>query len=82
MLATEPVLKAPDFTNPCKLFVDASDKGIGSVLVQDDEKVDHPVCYFSKKLNKHQQNYSTIEKECPALILSLKHVEVYLSAPT
>jgi hypothetical protein len=41
------------------------------------------VCYFSKKLNKHQRNYSTIEKECLALILALQHFEVYIgSAPS
>ena len=37
MLATEPVLTAPDFTKPFKLSVDASDIGIGSVLEQEDE---------------------------------------------
>ena len=26
--------------------------------------VDHLVSYFSKRFNKHQNNYSTIEKEC------------------
>ena len=34
---------------------------------------DHPVSYFSKKFNKHQKNYSTIEKECLSLILALQH---------
>ena len=83
MLASEQVLKAPDFTNPFKLYVDASDVGVGSVLLQeDDNSFNHPVCYFSKKLNKQQVNYSTIEKECLALVLSLKHFEVYLSTPT
>lgn len=32
-------------------------------------------------MNKQQVNYSTIEKECLALVLSLKHFEVYLSTP-
>ena len=80
MLANEPILMAPDFSKPFKLAVDASDIGIGSVLIQeDDQSIDHPICYFSKKLNKHQLNYSTIEKECLALVLSLQHFEVYLS---
>jgi hypothetical protein len=51
------------------------------VLLQEDaDGIDHPVCYFSRKLNKHQKKYSTIEKECLALLLSLQHFEVYLSA--
>ena len=50
-------------------------------MLQDDQNgVEHPVCYFSKKLNKHQRNYSTIEKECLALILALQHFEVYISS--
>ena len=39
------------------------------VMSQDDD-VDHPICYFSRKLNKNQRNYSTIEKECLSLILA------------
>ena len=63
------------------MAVDASDVGAGSVLLQEDDNgVDHPVCYFSKKFNKHQRNYSTIEKECLSLILALQHFEVYLAS--
>ena len=32
-------------------------------MQEDGNGVDHPVSYFSKKFNKHQKNYSTIEKE-------------------
>ena len=39
--------------------------------------IDHPVCYYSKKFNKHQRNYSTVEKECLSLILALWNFEVY-----
>ena len=63
------------------LATDASDVGVGSVLLQeDDQNVDHPVCYFPKKLNCHQQNYSTVEKEALALLLALQHFKVYLEA--
>lgn len=34
---------------------------------------------FQKKLNRHQQVYSTIEKEALALVLAVQHFEVYLS---
>ena len=47
---------------------------------KDDGGVDHPVAYYSKKLDKHQVNYSTIEKEALALQRSLEHFEVYLQA--
>ena len=41
--------------------------------------VAHPVCYYSKKLNKHQRNYSSIEKEGLSLILALQNFEVNLA---
>ena len=64
-----------------KLAVDASDIGAGAVLIQeDDSNIEHPVCYFSKKFDRHQRNYSTIEKECLAIILAFQHFEVYLSS--
>ena len=57
--------------------------GIGAVLLQEDNNgIDHQVCYFSKKFNKHQKNYSTIEKECLALILAIQQFEVYLTSST
>ena len=81
ILKNEPVLSAPNFANEFKLAVDASDTGAGSVLMQEDGNgVDHPVSYFSKRFNKHQKNYSTIEKECLSLILALQHFEVYLTS--
>jgi hypothetical protein len=81
ILTHSPVLAAPDFDNPFSLTVDASDRAVGAVLLQKDvDGIDHPVGYFSKKLNKHQTNYSTIEKEALALLLALKHFEVYISS--
>ena len=81
MLQSAPVLRAPDFGSPFKLAVDASDVAAGAVLLQDDDEgVEHPVCYFSKKFTKSQQNYSTVEKECLALVLALQHFEVYVSS--
>ena len=83
ILMNSPVLTAPNFNNQFKLMVDASDVGCGAVLTQEvEDKIDHPVCYFSKKFDKHQQNYSTIEKECLAMLLALQHFEVYVSTPT
>jgi len=60
LLLSIPVLKAPDFTKPFKLMVDASDVGSGAVLLQEGDKgIDHPACYYSYKFNNHQKNYST-----------------------
>ena len=61
-------------------MVDASGVGAGAVLMQHDSKgIEHPVCYFSRKFNQHQKNYSTIEKEALALVLAVQHFDVYLN---
>ena len=44
-------------------------------MQEDCNGVDYPVSYFSKKFNKHQKNYSAIEKECLSPILALQHFE-------
>lgn len=81
LLCSSPVLSAPNFSVPFKLEVDASAVGAGAVLLQEDEEgIDHPICFFSKKFNRHQCNYSTIEKEALALLLSLQHFEVYVGS--
>lgn len=81
LLINSPILFAPDFSSPFLLAVDASDTGAGAVLLQRDQTgVEHPVCYFSRKFNKHQQRYSTIEKEALALVLALQHFDVYVGS--
>lgn len=81
LLCHAPVLSAPDCSRPFKLEVDASAVGAGAVLMQEDDSgVDHPVSYFSRKFNKHQLAYSTIEKETLSLLLALQHFEVYLGS--
>ena len=81
LLSEAPVLAAPDFSKPFQLEIDASSIGAGAVLLQEDGcGVAHPVCYFSRKFNKHQLNYSTIEKEALALLLALQHFDVYVGS--
>lgn len=42
-----------------------------------DEKL-FPVCYTSKKLTSAERIYSTIEKECLAIVWSIKRFHLYL----
>ena len=81
LLLTAPVLVTPDYQKPFKMHVDASDYRAGAVLLQESEqKIDHPISYFSQKFDSHQRNYSTCEKETLALILALRYFDFYLSA--
>lgn len=81
LLATAPVLQMADFQRPFTLQVDACDVGLGAVLLQRSPDTDllHPVCYYSAKFKKHQRNYSTIEKECLALIMALDKFGFFLN---
>lgn len=81
LLCHAPVLGAPDSSRPYKLEIDASAVGAGAVLLQEDSTgIDHPISYFSRKFNKYQLRYSTIEKETLSLLLALQHFEVYLGS--
>ena len=49
ILGNSPALLAPNFKTSFKLAVDTRDIGIGAVLLQEDDNcIDHPVCYFLK----------------------------------
>ena len=61
------------------IYVDASENGIGGMLGQECDGIVKPVAYMSKKLLKHQKNYSVIEKEALALLKCLEKFEVYLA---
>ena len=68
-----------DFSCPFILQTDASEVGVGAVLIQiDAEGCDHPVAYFSRKLLPREQKYATIEKECLAIKLGVEAFQVYL----
>ena len=77
-LTSEPILRLPDPAKTYFLRTDASNNGIGAVLMQlHDEKL-FPVCYASKKLSSAERNYSTIEKECLAIVWGIKRFYLYL----
>jgi len=46
-LATQPILRPPDFGQPFSLAVDASDVAIGAVLFQEVDEIVHSICYYS-----------------------------------
>lgn len=79
-LTTQPILRPPDFTKPFCLAVDASDVAIGAVLFQEIDGLEHPICYYSKKLDSHQKHYSTVEKEALGLILAVRTFSVYFGS--
>ena len=78
LLSCEPVLKLPDFTREFVLRTDASNVGIGGVLMQKYDDQYFPVMYISKKLLDRERNYSTIERECLAVVWAVEKLQKYL----
>jgi len=62
--------------------VDASQVCIGASLFQYYDEVEHPVCFFSRKLRSHETRYSTVEKEALALVTAVRAFSVYFGSST
>ena len=77
-LACNPVLCLPDFSKPFFLRTDASDNGLGAVLLQDIEGTKMPIAYASRKLLDRERNYATIEQECLGIVWALDKFKNYL----
>jgi reverse transcriptase-like protein len=77
-MATTPVLCIPDPALPFTVTTDASDFAVGAVLSQDQGNGAQPVAFTSRKMNEHERNYATHEKETLAVMHALKKWRVYL----
>ena len=77
-LANPPILHLPDLNRNFVLRTDASDIGVGAVLLQMHDEEKFPVAYASRKLLPREKAYSTIEKECLAIVWAVRKFEPYL----
>ncbi|KAI3364054.1 hypothetical protein L3Q82_010884 [Scortum barcoo] len=77
-LGKNPVLYSPGFEKPFILQKDASERGIGAVLLQGPPEDQHPVAFISHKLFPREGCYSTVEKEALAMKWALDSFKYYL----
>nr|KYP44148.1 Retrovirus-related Pol polyprotein from transposon 17.6 [Cajanus cajan] len=73
-LTTSPVLVLLDSSEPFDVYCDASDQGLGCVLMQN-RKV---VAYASRQLKNHERNYPTHDLELATVVFALKIWRHYL----
>lgn len=73
LVVTAPVLAFYDPREPAVVSVDASQYGLGAVLLQ----AGHPIAYASVTLSKSQRNYAQIEKELLAVVFGCELFHQY-----
>jgi hypothetical protein len=68
LLTTAPILAQHDIEKPFDVFCDASDTGLGCVLMQEGRVI----AYASRQLRKHEVNYPTHDLELATVVHALK----------
>jgi hypothetical protein len=73
-LMTAPVLAMPNTALPYEVVCDASDAGVGAVLLQDGR----PLAFESRKLTPAEQGYHATDRECLAVVHAMRTWRCYL----
>jgi hypothetical protein len=68
LLTTAPVLAQPNIDKSFDVHCDASDTGIGGVLMH----ADHAIAYASRQLRHHKEHYHTHDLELSTVVHVLK----------
>ena len=72
-LETPPILVFPNFKNTFYLATDASNIGIGGVLMQKIDNKFRPLAYYSRKLKPNEAKLSVTDREALAVVQNLIH---------
>ena len=77
-ISSDPILLLPDLQRKFILHTDASNTGLGAVLLQEQDGVKRPVAFHSRKLRPRETRYSVVEKECLAIVWGIQKCAAYL----
>ncbi len=67
-ISQETMLNFPEFNKPFHIFTDASNYQLGAVIMQEEK----PIAFYSRKMDKAQQRYTTGEQELLSIVETLK----------
>ena len=73
-MTTAPILTLPSGSGGFVVFTDASNVGLGCVLMQNDKVI----AYGLRQLKDHRKNYATHDFELAAVVFALKMWRHYL----
>ena len=75
LVTSQPVLRYYDVKEEVTLQCDASEKGLGTTLLQNGQ----PVAFASRTLSPTEQRYAQIEKECLAIVFGCTKFSQYIT---
>jgi len=79
ILTNKPILKLYDPLSEMEVHCDASQLGLGAILLQKDERASmHPVAYASRQTTAEESRYHSTELETLAVVWSLQKFRTYL----
>lgn len=77
-LVSAPILSSSDFSKAFCVQCDASDVGLGGVLIQEQRGEEKVIAFASRTLMRAERKYSVTERECLAVVFAIEKFRPYI----